>query len=136
MMLWFKFISAESATRIFIPHEENGEQQNILAFPDMKSSDGSMPSDRRSKGWRLSDVSAFHGWGTRAAGILSGLDCDGSAALQAIKHGGGATFAQSGAAFDSMPRSAVETGDVDRLLPASGIAKALLEPAHRSLVHS
>jgi two-component system CheB/CheR fusion protein len=45
--------------------------------------------------------------------ILSGLDGDGSAALKAIKAAGGLTFAQSAAAYDSMPRSAVETGHVD-----------------------
>lgn len=73
--------------------------------------------------------------GARAvAVILSGLDGDGSAALKAIKEGGGTTFAQSDAAFDSMPRAAVETGHIDRLLPASGIAKALLDLAHQPLV--
>ena len=72
--------------------------------------------------------------GERAvAVILSGLDGDGSAALKAIKDGGGATFAQSDAAFDSMPRAAVETGHIDHLLPASGIAKALMALAHDPL---
>jgi two-component system CheB/CheR fusion protein len=65
--------------------------------------------------------------GPRAiAVILSGLDGDGSAALQAIKAGGGYTFAQSDASFDSMPRSAVQTGHIDYLIPAAEIAKALL----------
>jgi len=58
--------------------------------------------------------------------ILSGLDGDGSAALKAIKAAGGVTFAQSDASFESMPRSAVETGHVDHLLPAAEIAKALV----------
>ena len=71
--------------------------------------------------------------GRAVAVILSGLDGDGSAALKAIKDGGGATFAQSDATFDSMPRTAVETGHIDRLLPASGIAKALLTLAHQPL---
>ena len=57
--------------------------------------------------------------------ILSGLDGDGSAALKAIKAAGGLTFAQSDAAYDSMPHSAVETGHVDHLMPAVEIAKAL-----------
>lgn len=74
--------------------------------------------------------------GARAvAVILSGLDGDGSAALQAIKDEGGETFAQSDAAFDSMPRAAVETGHVDHLLPASAIAEALIELAHRPLAN-
>jgi len=72
--------------------------------------------------------------GKRAvAVILSGLDGDGSDALKAIKAGGGITFAQSDASFDSMPRSAVETGHIDHLLPATEIAKALLVLANEPL---
>ena len=72
--------------------------------------------------------------GQRAvAVILSGLDGDGSAALQAIKAAGGLTFAQSDAAYDSMPRSAVETGHVDYLMPAVEIAKALSALAHEPI---
>ena len=72
--------------------------------------------------------------GPRAvAVILSGLDGDGSAALKAIKSAGGLTFAQSDASYDSIPRTALETGHIDYLLPASGIAKALLALAHQPL---
>jgi two-component system CheB/CheR fusion protein len=72
--------------------------------------------------------------GPRAAAvILSGLDGDGGAALKAIKAAGGLTFAQSDAAYDSMPRSAVETGHVDYLMPAVEIAKALLALAQQPL---
>jgi two-component system CheB/CheR fusion protein len=72
--------------------------------------------------------------GNRAvAVILSGLDGDGSAALKAIKDAGGMTFAQSDASYDSMPRSAVETGHVDYLMPAAGIAEALSLLAHQPL---
>lgn len=72
--------------------------------------------------------------GKRAvAVILSGLDGDGSAALKAIKGAGGLTFAQSDAAYDSMPRSAVETGHIDHLMPAVEIAKPLLALAHEPL---
>ena len=72
--------------------------------------------------------------GQRAvAVILSGLDGDGSAALKAIKAAGGLTFAQSDAAYDSMPRSAVQTGHVDYLMPAVEIAKALSALAQEPL---
>jgi two-component system CheB/CheR fusion protein len=72
--------------------------------------------------------------GPRAvAVIISGLDGDGSAALKAIKAAGGLTFAQSDAAFGSMPREAVETGHIDHLLPAAEIGKALLALAHEPL---
>ncbi len=57
--------------------------------------------------------------------ILSGLDGDGSAALQAVKAAGGLTFAQSDARFASMPQSAIETGHIDYMLPALDIARAL-----------
>ena len=72
--------------------------------------------------------------GQRAVAImLSGLDGDDRAALKAIKAAGGLTFAQSDAAYDSMPRSAVETGHVDHLMPAVEIAKALSALAHEPL---
>lgn len=65
--------------------------------------------------------------GSRAvAVILSGMDHDGSAALQAIKAAGGITFAQSNPAYDSMPRHAMETGYVDCLLSSAQIGQALL----------
>jgi chemotaxis response regulator CheB len=58
--------------------------------------------------------------------ILSGMDQDGSAALQAIKAAGGVMFSQSHAAFASMPRHAVETGHVDFTLAPTDIAKAVV----------
>jgi two-component system CheB/CheR fusion protein len=66
--------------------------------------------------------------GARAVGvILSGTGSDGTAGLRAIKARGGATFAQDPflAAFDGMPRSAMQSGAVDRSLPVDGIATAL-----------
>jgi len=72
--------------------------------------------------------------GNRAvAVILSGLDGDGSAALKTIKDAGGITLAQSDASFDSMPSSAVETGHVDHLLPATEIAVFLAALASEPL---
>ena len=59
--------------------------------------------------------------------ILSGMDHDGSAALQAVKAAGGITFAQSNPAVNDMPRNAVDTGYVDMILPPAEIAKTLLE---------
>lgn len=59
--------------------------------------------------------------------VLSGGDGDGSLGLKAIKAAGGVTFAQSvdTAQFDSMPNTAVATGDVDFVLPPEKIAEAL-----------
>jgi chemotaxis response regulator CheB len=59
--------------------------------------------------------------------ILSGFDSDGAAALQSIKEAGGIVFAQDiqSARQPDMPRSAVRTGYVDRLLPPAEIAAQL-----------
>ncbi len=59
--------------------------------------------------------------------VLSGTGTDGTAGMQAIRNHGGVTFAQdpSEAAFDGMPRSAVESGGVDHVLPLEQIASAI-----------
>ncbi|MFM9264599.1 chemotaxis protein CheB [Tychonema sp. BBK16] len=59
--------------------------------------------------------------------VLSGGDGDGSLGLKAIKAAGGVTFAQceASAKFDSMPNTAVATGDVDFVLPPQQIAEEL-----------
>jgi two-component system, chemotaxis family, CheB/CheR fusion protein len=54
--------------------------------------------------------------------ILSGMAGDGSAALDAIRVSGGVTFAQTGAAFRSMPDTAIGTGNVDFAGSASEIS--------------
>jgi two-component system CheB/CheR fusion protein len=59
--------------------------------------------------------------------VLSGADGDGSLGLKAIKAAGGVTFAQceTTAKFDSMPNTAVATGNVDFILPPKEIASEL-----------
>ncbi len=64
----------------------------------------------------------------RALGIiLSGTGTDGTWGLSAIRGAGGTTFAQepASARFDGMPRSAIDAGAVDHVLPPEGIAAAL-----------
>ena len=60
--------------------------------------------------------------------VLSGADGDGSLGLRAIKEAGGVTFAQceDTAKFDSMPNTAVATGNVDFVLPPQKIAEELV----------
>ena len=60
--------------------------------------------------------------------VLSGGDGDGSLGLTAIKDAGGVTFAQCQATanVDSMPTSAIATGNVDFVLPPEKIAEELL----------
>jgi len=58
--------------------------------------------------------------------ILSGVVSDGTLGLRAIKVAGGITFAQDQTArFQSMPRSAIAEGVVDRVLPPAKIASEL-----------
>ena len=59
--------------------------------------------------------------------VLSGSDGDGALGLTAIKAAGGVTFAQceATAKFESMPNTAIETGNVDFVLPPQAIAQEL-----------
>jgi two-component system, chemotaxis family, CheB/CheR fusion protein len=59
--------------------------------------------------------------------VLSGEGSDGALGIQALKQGGGATFAQypGSARFPSMPISAIETGCVDIVLRPNEIAREL-----------
>jgi len=61
--------------------------------------------------------------------VLSGTGGDGTAGLERIKAEGGITFAQepSSAKFDGMPRSAIDSGCVDYILPPRQIAQTLVE---------
>ncbi|KPQ32393.1 MAG: two-component system, chemotaxis family, CheB/CheR fusion protein [Phormidesmis priestleyi Ana] len=70
--------------------------------------------------------------------VLSGGDGDGSLGLKAIKAAGGVTFAQckETAQYDSMPNTAVATGNVDFVLPPAKIAEALADlSCHPMLAH-
>ena len=60
--------------------------------------------------------------------ILSGTGADGSLGLKSVKAKGGLVIAQDPgeAAYDGMPRSAIETGAVDLVLPVADIANALV----------
>ena len=77
--------------------------------------------------------------GEQAIGIvLSGTGSDGSRGVRAIHEAGGLVLVQDEhtARFDGMPRSAVETGVVDLILPPGSMAQALLDyirhPRHGS----
>ncbi|MBF0355273.1 MAG: response regulator [Alphaproteobacteria bacterium] len=64
--------------------------------------------------------------------ILSGTGGDGSIGLKAVKENSGFVIVQSPdeAGYDGMPRSAMLTGMVDAVLPASKIPEALMKYAH------
>jgi two-component system CheB/CheR fusion protein len=66
--------------------------------------------------------------GQRAIGVvLSGTASDGTEGCRAIKAAGGITFAQDeeSAKYDSMPRSAIDAGYIDFILPPKSIAREL-----------
>ena len=77
---------------------------------------------------------AQHWDGKLVAVIVSGYDGDGAAALSSIKEAGGITIAQKPdtATQPDMPESAIETGYIDFILPAEGIAEELVRIAHAS----
>jgi len=64
--------------------------------------------------------------------VLSGALSDGTLGLQVIKSHGGLTFAQDegSAAYDSMPKSAINAGVVDFVLPPEKIAEQLIVINH------
>lgn len=67
-------------------------------------------------------------YGDRAvAVILSGTGGDGSHALEALREAGGKVFVQSpeSAKFNGMPNAAIQTGQVDEVLPPSEIGRRL-----------
>ncbi len=68
--------------------------------------------------------------GERAIGvILSGTGSDGSEGAKAVKSKGGFVIVQepSEAAFDGMPKSAIQTGQADCILPVAEIPAALIK---------
>ena len=100
----------------------------------------------RSKLTRVIDVlliSLAKAHGEKSIGIiLSGTGSDGSEGIQAISKAGGTTIAESfeTAQFDGMPKSAVQTGCIDYLIPTQEIAhwlnRQFLEPNDRPEVES
>jgi two-component system CheB/CheR fusion protein len=71
-----------------------------------------------------------HAYGQRAVSIiLSGTDSDGVIGLKHVRAQGGVTIAQEPeeAEFDSMPLSAINTGNVDWVLPVGDMPRRLLE---------
>jgi two-component system chemotaxis response regulator CheB len=101
---------------------EQGEGRLVTGLNDQPPQNGCRPS---------ADVlfrSAAAALGARALGIvLTGMGCDGTKGLEALKRAGGCTIAQDEASSVvwGMPGSAVSAGCVDQVLPLSQIAAAV-----------
>jgi chemotaxis response regulator CheB len=74
---------------------------------------------------------AAHWDGTSIAVIVSGYDSDGAAALRSIKEVGGITIAQKldTASHPEMPKSAIASGWIDRVLSPEDIAGEIMRIA-------
>ena len=68
--------------------------------------------------------------------VLSGMGSDGAIGIREVKAGGGITFAQTpaSAGFDGMPRAAIATGLIDRVLPPNEIGEELSSIAGHAFV--
>jgi len=58
--------------------------------------------------------------------VLTGMGTDGSMGLQAVKKMGGTVIVQDAPEFSGMPSAAINTGNVDFVLPLGEIAPALV----------
>ncbi len=94
--------------------------------------------DRPSAGQNLAPIDVFfrtladtHG-AMGVAVVLSGTGTDGADGLRRVKEVGGLTMVQSpdDAEHDGMPRAAIGTGLVDRVLPAAALGPELVRLAH------
>lgn len=77
-------------------------------------------------------------YGARVAGILlTGMGADGAAGLLAIREAGGVTMVQNeeSCVVFGMPRTAIELGAVQHVLPLAGLAESL-KALHRERVRS
>ncbi|CAA7621472.1 chemotaxis protein CheB [Magnetospirillum sp. UT-4] len=76
--------------------------------------------------------------GTRSAGvILSGTGSDGTRGVAAIRAAGGLVVVQDPdtAKFDGMPRSVIQSGGADHVVPPELVAEVLVEHTGRSMPH-
>lgn len=113
---------------------ESGHVYVISPDTHMTVIDGHLRVRPRPSGYFSAQIDALFQsvaefYGDKAVGVvLSGALYDGAEGFRAIRAAGGVTFAQlpEEAQTESMPRAAIATGDVDRILPAKEIGVQLL----------
>ncbi len=128
------------ATRMPIQQAEDGmalEPNHVYVIPpgmQLEIDDGRLRlAPRPEDGGIFMPVDIFYhslaNYAERAIGvILSGTASDGADGLREIKARGGITLAQEpdDAKYDGMPRAAIATGAVDRVLPVAELAAELV----------
>lgn len=137
------------ATRLPVREIRDGitiEPNNVYILPpnnDTVIAEGRLRLTRRSESERVHmPIDSFFNslaeqQGDHAIGIvLSGTGTDGTEGLGSIKAEGGITFAEaeSSAKYFGMPRSAIDAGCVDAVLPAERIASELARIARHPLL--
>lgn len=126
--------------------EEPVEQNHVYIIPpgmDMIIQHGALQLTKRTQGrGKQRSIDQFlrslaEDKSDKAIGvILSGSASDGSLGLEEIKAAGGITFAQDHTAqHDSMPRSAIDAGCVDFVLPPERIAEEITRIARHPYVN-
>ena len=132
-------------TRLAVTEARDGDQlrpDHLYVIPPnatMTLADGSLrlqvhdTAERRHTAIDILFRSLAEVLGRNAIGVvLSGTGSDGARGLEEIKSAGGITFAQdeASARFTGMPRSAIDSGCVDFVLPTPDIARELLRIKH------
>jgi two-component system, chemotaxis family, CheB/CheR fusion protein len=122
-------------------HGEHVEADHIYLLPpgkEIEISQGSLQvTDRGAERYLSFPIDRFltslaGECGPRAvAVVLSGSGSDGSRGIRRVHAMGGLVLVEDPelAAFDGMPRAAIEAGTVDAVMSAEGLARALLEHA-------
>jgi two-component system, chemotaxis family, CheB/CheR fusion protein len=122
-------------------HGEHVEADHIYLLPpgkEIEIADGSLQvTDRPVDRYLSFPIDRFltslaTECGPRAvAVVLSGSGSDGSRGIRRVHANGGLVLVEDPelAAFDGMPRAAIEAGTVDAVMSAEGLARALLEHA-------
>lgn len=119
---------------------EKAEPGEVIIAPDghhlqmMRNGRINLTTEDNSNGHRPSVdalmTSMAGSYGSKAIGVLlTGMGRDGSLGMAAIHGAGGQTFVQDEASsiVFGMPKAAIELGVVDRVVPLSKIAQAIIE---------
>jgi two-component system, chemotaxis family, protein-glutamate methylesterase/glutaminase len=108
--------------------------RHLIVNPDARLTVSDAPRRRLfrpSADWLFESAAASFG-SRQIAVVLSGFLFDGAAGVRAVKRAGGLVLVQAPeeAVHADMPRAAIATGCVDRILPIRAIAQAVSDVLH------